>query len=196
MSCTLLVTKDYYLYEGLKQFIPLTLIQNDIGERHSTRNGIILIDSRVSLNFLEQVYTQSSLLFEKTTAIYLDMTVDDKSPASAATGKRAVDMKAIVEKVVFGILSHFDRFMADSWQSRINVEMTETEMMLINSFIAGKRLEDIAKTLQCSHKQIYKLRDRLAERFNAKHFYHACLYIFRHDLLNRKYTFPVTWLQK
>ena len=93
------------------------------------------------------------------------------------------------------IIDELTRFSSDKWQRHIYVEIDERERTLIQGLLSGKSVDDIADILRCSQKQVYKLRDKMCQRLNAKHFYTVCLYVFRHDLLNRHYILPTTWLR-
>jgi hypothetical protein len=74
--------------------------------------------------------------------------------------------------------------MPDKWRQSVRIEMNEREMALINAFLSGMQIENLADMVKLQ-KQVYKLRDKVCQRMKMKHFYTACIYIFRHGLLNQ-----------
>ncbi|ASV54268.1 hypothetical protein LJPFL01_0905 [Lelliottia jeotgali] len=195
MSSMVLITKDNYLYDGIKQFLPVRHLQEIIYSKEHSSECLVLIDSRVSLRYLEDVYSWLSALFDKTKALVLKMESETCQASPMQRRHNAVDMKSPGEQIACDILSELDTFSADKWQRKIYVEINERETTLIRSLLADIDVEEIAKRLCCSYKQVYKLRDKMCQRLNAKNFYTVCLYVFRHDLLNRQYLLPVTWLR-
>lgn len=190
-----LITKDNYLYDGIKQFLPVRHLQEIIYSKEHSSECLVLIDSRVSLRYLENVYSWLSALFDKTKALVLKMESETCQISPMQRRHNAVDMKFPGEQIACDILSELDTFSADKWQRKIYVEINERETTLIRSLLADIDVEEIAERLCCSYKQVYKLRDKMCQRLNAKNFYTVCLYVFRHDLLNRQYLLPVTWLR-
>lgn len=190
-----LITKDNYLYNGMKQFLPVRHVQEIVYSKEHSSECLVLIDSRVSLRHLEDVYSWLSALFDKTKALVLKMESENCQASPVHRRNHAVDMKCCGEQISSNILSELETFSADKWQRKIYVEINDRERTLINSLLAGVCVEEIAERLCCSYKQVYKLRDKMCQRLNAKHFYTVCLYVFRHDLLNRQYLLPTTWLR-
>ncbi|HEY4435038.1 MAG TPA: hypothetical protein VGN40_02555 [Lelliottia sp.] len=195
MSSMVLITKDNYLYNGIKQFLPVRRLQEIIYSKENSSECLVLIDNRVSLRYLEDVYVWLSALFDKTKALVLKMESETCQVSPMPRRHNAVDMKSPGEQIACDILSELETFSADKWQRKIYVEINERETTLIRSLLADIDVEEIAERLCCSYKQVYKLRDKMCQRLNAKHFYMVCLYVFRHDLLNREYLLPTTWLR-
>ncbi|MNB64851.1 hypothetical protein D3C81_96980 [compost metagenome] len=190
-----LITKDNYLYDGIKQFLPVRHLQEIIYSKEHSSECLVLIDSRISLRYLENVYSWLSALFDKTKALVLKMESETCQISPMQRRHNAVDMKSPGEQIAYDILSELETFSADKWQRKIYVEINERETTLIRSLLADIDVEEIAERLCCSYKQVYKLRDKMCQRLNAKNFYTVCLYVLRHDLLNRQYLLPVTWLR-
>lgn len=190
-----LITKDNYLYDGIKQFLPVRHLQEIIYSKEHSSECLVLIDSRVSLRYLEDVYSWLSALFDKTKALVLKMESETCQISPMQRRHNAVDMKSPGEQIACDILNELETFSADKWQRKIYVEINERETTLIRSLLADIDVEEISERLCCSYKQVYKLRDKMCQRLNAKNFYTVCLYVFRHDLLNRQYLLPVTWLR-
>lgn len=195
MSSIVLIRKDNYLYDGIKQFLPLRHWQELISAKEHARECAVLIDSRVPLRFLENAYLWLSATFDKTKALVLQMENETCQASPTLRRHRAVDMRSSCEKVALDILTELETFSSDKWQRKIYVEINELERTLITSLLAGVCIGEIAEMLNCSQKQVYKLRDKMSHRLNAKHFYSVCQYVFRHDLLTRQYILPNTWLR-
>ena len=195
MSAIVLITKDNYLFDGIKQFLPLHHWQEVISANDHSSECAVLIDSRVPLRYLENVYLWLSATFDKTKALVLQMENVTCQASPTIRRHHAVDMRSPGERVAQDILTELDTFSSDKWQRKIYVEINAHERTLIRSLLAGVCIEEIAEMLNCSQKQVYKLRDKMSHRLNAKHFYSVCQYVFRHDLLNRQYILPNTWLR-
>lgn len=194
MSSIVLITQDNFLHNGIKQFLPIRHLQDVIYTHQCSTECIVLIDSRVSLSYLENVYSWLSAVFDKTKALVLQMEDETCQVSPVLRRNNEVNMKFSFERVASDIVEELRHFSSDKWQRQIYVEIDERERALIQGLLSGKTVDDIADILRCSQKQVYKLRDKMCQRLNAKHFYTVCLYVFRHDLLNRHYILPTTWL--
>ncbi|WP_254915992.1 hypothetical protein [Enterobacter soli] len=195
MSLIVLITHDNYLFQGLQYYISLKHIRDlkQTGEHH--QECIILIDSRTPLNILERQWRAISRRFERTRAVVLCMNEPASPPVDANSKDHTIDMSAVVGRLIPTIYHKAEIVMPDKWRQSVRIEMNEQEMALINAFLSGMQIEDIADMFYCSQKQVYKLRDKVCQRMKMKHFYTACIYIFRHGLLNQNYTLPETWLR-
>ena len=195
MPFIVLITQDNFLFQGLQYYISLKHIRDlkEAGEHH--QECIILIDSRTPLNILESQWCAISRRFERTRAVVLCMNEPAFVPVDVGSNDHTIDMNAVVTRLIPTIYHKAEIVMPDKWRQSVRIEMNEREMALINAFLSGMQIEDIANMFYCSQKQVYKLRDKVCQRMKAKHFYTACIYIFRHGLLNQNYTLPETWLR-
>ncbi len=195
MPLNVLITQDSYLFQGLKHCIPLVHIQDLTLFETPHRECVVLVDSRMPMNDLEHGWRVVSAMFERTKAIMLCMNQPAKLPFSVTPCGDTVDMKTSPENITLMIINKIPVLMSDKGSLPVKIKIEEKEMALINAFLCGKDIEEMAKMFCCSQKQVYKLRDKICQRLNVRHFYLACLYIFRHDLLQQSYTLPETWFR-
>lgn len=195
MPLIVLITQDNYLFHGLQYYISLKHIRDLQQENEHHQECIILIDSRTPLNILQCQWCAISRRFERTRAVVLCMNDPAWPPVDACSNDHTIDMSAVVGSLIPIIYHKAEIVMPDKWRQPVRIEMSEQEMALINAFLSGMQIEDIADMFYCSQKQVYKLRDKVCQRMKAKHFYTACIYIFRHGLLDQHYTLPETWLR-
>ncbi|CAM6375479.1 Signal transduction response regulator [Enterobacter cloacae] len=194
MPLNVLITQDSYLFHGLKHCISLKHIQDLTLLETSHRECVVLVDSRMPMNDLEHGWRFLSAMFERTKAIMLCMNQPVSLPFSVKPCGDTVDMKTSPENISLMILNKISIAMPDKWSPPVRIKIEEREVALINAFLCGKDIEEMATMFCCSQKEVYKFRDKVCQRLNVRHFYIACLYIFRHGLLQRSYTLPETWL--
>ena len=195
MPLIVLITQDSYLFQGLKHCISLEHIEDLAKVETSHRECVVLIDSRMPMYALQRGWRVVSTLFELTKAIVLCMDDPTILPMSANPAAYTVDMKTSPVNMTPTILDKTAVLMPDKWSQRVRIEINENEMALINAFLRGEEIGEIAKMFYCSQKQVYKLRDKVCQRLHVSHFNIACMYIFRHGLMQRSYSLPETWLR-
>ncbi|WP_375602615.1 hypothetical protein AB9X52_04825 [Enterobacter hormaechei] len=159
------------------------------------QEGVILIDSRLSLCFLESQWTRLSSLFMRTKSIVLAIGKSPPEVDSADARPLIHDMGRGISFFILDIMEQVKNKNLDGGGISVKVEIKERDKMLVNAFMSGQPVENIAKKMNCSEKQVYKLRDRICQHLNVKNFNIACTYIFQHNLMHKSYTLPEAWLQ-
>lgn len=182
VNATLLVTQDYYLFQGIKNCLPETLQLRTVDRRifsSGYQEYSLLVDSRLPLFFWQNIVISADKTGARIRCIILDMRHSEIPPLRL---KQSLDM-SIPYREIEAILTQLRRIKpevaAKEWFREMRLSGEERAMMRLLRM--GMPMEQAAVKLNTSLKSLYRRRIELYQRLGLASFNEACLLIFRNE---------------
>lgn len=182
----LLITQDYYLFQGVKVFYPdiiqlysinRTLFAGDADEYSA------LIDSRAPLHFYEHLMLDAALTRKRISCIVLDMRHREEHLLSLnfLLNMSSMSTDTDIAALFTLFLELNSKRLTKEWLQNLRLNMQEK--VILQRLNAGMTMDEVAAELNTSVKSLYRKRIELYERLGLDNFNEACLFIFKNKLL-------------
>lgn len=187
----ILVTQDYYLFQGVKNFFP-DIIQLDSSGKTILDNEVdevsLLVDSRSPLCHYDYLVMEAAQSRKRICCIVLDMRHREEHLLSLKSFLN-MSLSPADMATLFGLfLEMKSKRLTKEWFDDLRLSLSEQLMLRLLG--AGMTMEEVAVNLNTSVKSLYRKRTALYERLGLDNFNEACLFIFRNKLLEHSVKSP------